>query len=451
MKESPADVVFGLDRVLTDDASTYGPPIESDAAGFGAPVFRQAGLQPALADESMVTESLVGAAPILPFGGVKDDAGRAEHEQRASCCPFPHGDGFGLSCEGAGNLLASQHDGRAGGSQQSIASGVRELELSTPSPPSPRGMVQDDAAQKLKESVESQHVWAGLPYAGTTGACENSQGREVVEQLWKSSWNTLSTAAAGGQTGNPMWGSGQYGGGSSSGTMWTEAAMSGRSWPSLLGAVGEKGSLASSEPFPRLSWASDETMLYGDGTDGSRNNPWSDTHGHGLESGFAGGTTREPRFESSDFSTAALTHSLQAEQGAARGEGASSWTLASDGTAAHDTQSGTRMEEGSIGSKRRIWYRAPNGQFASASQVRVGGEGGDGSSNGGGSSRGSEPFRRIRRRRKSEEVERKYRCDFAGCDKAYGTLNRTYRIVRGVQLVRRCMTMLTLTLSPSGH
>lgn len=451
MKESPADVVFGLDRVLTDDASTYGPPIESDAAGFGAPVFRQAGLQPALTDESMVTESLVGAAPILPFGGVKDDAGRAEHQQLVSCWPVPHGNGFGLPFGATGSLIASQHDGPAGGSQESIASGVRELELSTPSPPSPRGVVQDDAALDLKESVESQHVWSGFSHAGNAGTCDDSQEREVVEQLGKCSWNTLSTAAVGGESGNPMWGSGQYGRGSSPGTMWTEAAMSGRGWPSLLGAVGERSSLASSQPFPRLPWALDDTMLYGDGMEGSRNNPWSDSQGHGLENGFAGGTIRESHFESSDFSAAVLTQSLQPEQDTARGEGSSGWTLTSDGTAAYDAQRGNRTEEGSIGSKRRIWYRAPNGQFASASQVRMGREGGDGSSNGEGSSRGSEPFRRIRRRRKSEEVERKYRCDFAGCDKAYGTLNRTYGIVGGVQLVQRCMTMLTLTLSPSGH
>ncbi len=396
----------------------------------------------------MVTESLVGPSLTLRFEGVKDDAGRSGHKQRASYCPVPHGDGFGLPCGATANLLASQHNGRAGGSQESIASEVRELQLSTPSPPSPRGVVQDDVAQDLKDSIESQHVWAGVPCADTTGTCDNSQGREVVEQLGKSSWSTLSTVAAGGETENPMWGSGQYGGGSSPGTIWTEAAMSGRSWPSLLGSIGERSSLASSQPFPRLQWALDETMLYGDGMEGSRNNPWSDTQGHGLESGFAGGTIREPRFGSSDFSTAALTHSLQPEQEAAQGEGASSWTLASDGTAVYDAQRGNRMEEGSIGSKRRIWYRAPNGQFASASQVRVGGEGGDGSSNGGGSSRGSEPFRRIRRRRKSEEVERKYRCDFPGCDKAYGTLNRTSRIVREAQLEQRCMAMLTTDLRP---
>lgn len=87
---------------------------------------------------------------------------------------------------------------------------------------------------------------------------------------------------------------------------------------------------------------------------------------------------------------------------------------------------GGRIEEGSIGSKKRIWYRAPNGQFASATQAFSGNFPGDGSGGSGQDSLhgSSEGFRRIRRRRKSEEVERKYRCDYDGCDKAYGTLNR---------------------------
>ncbi|GAC99460.1 potential zinc finger protein [Pseudozyma hubeiensis SY62] len=105
--------------------------------------------------------------------------------------------------------------------------------------------------------------------------------------------------------------------------------------------------------------------------------------------------------------------------------------LSGPGSSALDANSnlvGGRMEEGCIGSKKRIWYRAPNGQFASATQAVSGqlarDENGSGSGQGG--SRGSVAIRRIRRRRKSEEVERKYRCDFDGCDKAYGTLNRTY-------------------------
>lgn len=87
---------------------------------------------------------------------------------------------------------------------------------------------------------------------------------------------------------------------------------------------------------------------------------------------------------------------------------------------------GGRMEEGCIGSRKRIWYRAPNGQFVSATQALSGQfvSDGDGNSYGQGSSTGSEGIRRIRRRRKSEEVERKYRCDYDGCEKAYGTLNR---------------------------
>ncbi|CDW98269.1 hypothetical protein [Sporisorium scitamineum] len=85
---------------------------------------------------------------------------------------------------------------------------------------------------------------------------------------------------------------------------------------------------------------------------------------------------------------------------------------------------GGRVEEGCIGTKKRIWYRAPNGQFASATQALFGHYAGEGHDNKGqSSSTSSGGIRRIRRRRKSEEVERKYRCDFDGCDKAYGTLN----------------------------
>ncbi|TKY90934.1 hypothetical protein EX895_000932 [Sporisorium graminicola] len=85
---------------------------------------------------------------------------------------------------------------------------------------------------------------------------------------------------------------------------------------------------------------------------------------------------------------------------------------------------GGRIEEGCIGSKKRVWYRAPNGQFASATQALSGQHTMDSHGNDEQSSQSSSVgIRRIRRRRKSEDVERKYRCDYDGCDKAYGTLN----------------------------
>ncbi|PWY96958.1 hypothetical protein BCV70DRAFT_49981 [Testicularia cyperi] len=82
------------------------------------------------------------------------------------------------------------------------------------------------------------------------------------------------------------------------------------------------------------------------------------------------------------------------------------------------------------GGRRRIWYRAPNGQFASAAQMLSHHVNGGESQGSNGSSSG---IRRIRRRRKSEEIDRKYRCDYPGCDKAYGTLNHlnTHRTGNG--------------------
>ncbi|EPQ29048.1 uncharacterized protein PFL1_03337 [Pseudozyma flocculosa PF-1] len=95
-----------------------------------------------------------------------------------------------------------------------------------------------------------------------------------------------------------------------------------------------------------------------------------------------------------------------------------------------------RLEVLEQNGKRRTWYRGSNGQFASGSRPTPLNEL-DGSSAGAASGRGgagregpTQPLRRIRKRRKGDEIDRKYICDFAGCDKAYGTLNRRCRARR---------------------
>lgn len=142
----------------------------------------------------------------------------------------------------------------------------------------------------------------------------------------------------------------------------------------------------------------------------------------------ASGSTRgiHPRSVSFESSLGQHGDSSAARDGAKVQQGSFAALRSSSGVAGVNLGGG-RMEEGCIGSKRRIWYRAPNGQFASATQALSGQIAGDGHDNNGQrSSMSSGGLRRIRRRRKSEEVERKYRCDFDGCDKAYGTLNRKY-------------------------
>ncbi|KAN0060469.1 hypothetical protein ACQY0O_007800 [Thecaphora frezii] len=75
-----------------------------------------------------------------------------------------------------------------------------------------------------------------------------------------------------------------------------------------------------------------------------------------------------------------------------------------------------RMETQEENGRRRIWHRAPNGQFASLTSLAQRREGGTEQAD-------STSPRRIRKRRKGDEIERRYACDFPGCSKAYGTLN----------------------------
>lgn len=74
-----------------------------------------------------------------------------------------------------------------------------------------------------------------------------------------------------------------------------------------------------------------------------------------------------------------------------------------------------------VNGRRRSWRRASNGQFASAAQLQQGD-----SDNMRQKHAGPHNTKLIRKRRKSEEIDRKYRCNFGDCPKAYGTLNRKY-------------------------
>ncbi|SNX84102.1 uncharacterized protein MEPE_02810 [Melanopsichium pennsylvanicum] len=182
-------------------------------------------------------------------------------------------------------------------------------------------------------------------------------------------------------------------------------------------------SLASSRSLPELTWTSTD--------------PWlSHSNAGGVQGDHEGGSpiTREAQqcydaFRESNHSGTSRDANADQHDGqkavsrAIRDLSSEQRALGLGGNNVAESVGENRMEEGSIGSKRRIWYRAPNGQFASATQALNEQLDVSGSGNGWGSTRSNDVIRRIRRRRKSEEVERKYRCDFDGCDKAYGTLN----------------------------
>lgn len=211
-----------------------------------------------------------------------------------------------------------------------------------------------------------------------------------------------------------------------------------------LTSTGGTSSLASSRSLPELSWSLNDPWL------GRPSTEWLQEEQEDVvlvrrDSTMQPGAVHRESTHSESTTLAAgpiPRTSTSTGPGDVNANRDSTATLASSSYTTGSRLIGTRMEEGSIGSKRRIWYRAPNGQFASATQAPTGPSTGETNGNGEGSSRGNEGIRRIRRRRKSEEVERKYRCDFPGCEKAYGTLNRKYSRVwddmRGDAISRRC-------------
>ncbi|SJX60763.1 uncharacterized protein SRS1_11989 [Sporisorium reilianum f. sp. reilianum] len=190
-----------------------------------------------------------------------------------------------------------------------------------------------------------------------------------------------------------------------------------------LATSGTTSSLGSSQSLPGSTLTSNDAWLSRDGGESLQDRSFSGRDRTEASASARGIPSRSVSFESSfdqgrNSSLDGQGSNLQLGPNAA---------LGSNGEVTSASLAGGRIEEGCIGSKRRIWYRAPNGQFASVTQALTGQFAGDGNGNNGqGGSTSNAGIRRIRRRRKSEEVERKYRCDYDGCDKAYGTLNRKY-------------------------
>lgn len=242
----------------------------------------------------------------------------------------------------------------------------------------------------------------------------------------------LSYVDSGQERSNPMWGLGEEGFGGTVGGDWKSLHASGADSYYQSSSTGGTSSLASSRSMPEMTTSSGDPWITGVDTD------WmNDEHYGGVQ-------FRREDSRGSQVGGRGLQGSSDSSNGAPTtpsGTTAFSFTGSRDagsatGTAHRSMGNGTmvnRVEEGLIGSKRRIWFRAPNGQFASATQTPSsllhGGT--TGNDHGEGGSRGNDGIRRIRRRRKSEEVDRKYRCDYVGCDKAYGTLNRKSRPPHG--------------------
>lgn len=220
---------------------------------------------------------------------------------------------------------------------------------------------------------------------------------------------------------NPMWGSGVYQAGA-------ESYGLGRNGNDGS-ATGGTSSLSSSRSLPELGWTSGDAWVSRDGTG------WL----NGDQDDLSLYQQREERqyIQSAGTGVSSMA-SMSSTPGPIAYTNASPQALSMDRSSRSTTQDGndiqegnlggTRMEEGSIGSKRRVWYRAPNGQFTSATQLQSGRLAGNGNESGESTAGAGQGIRRIRRRRKSEEVDRKYRCDFDGCDKAYGTLNREWNV-----------------------
>lgn len=304
-------------------------------------------------------------------------------------------------------------------SQDLIASGVRRLHLSSSpaatAPPLPHAFGEYDSSDKpfcgqewLQPSTWEQRVAEDgmqLPYLCAEAHEEARRNSENL--MWTSAPSSLTpslgsssresnTHVHGGSESHPT--SGNTSSLSSSRSISQTNASLGKAWPGPEAYELVHGDGDQRQVFPP-KWEEDHGIVREIGHNGALANYG---HNHGVEASF----------------------SRKLVEGAGH-------EVTGPGSSTLDANShlvGGRMEEGCIGSKKRIWYRAPNGQFASATQVVSGrpAQGENSSGNGQGGSGGSEAIRRIRRRRKSEEVDRKYRCDFDGCDKAYGTLNRTY-------------------------
>lgn len=235
---------------------------------------------------------------------------------------------------------------------------------------------------------------------------------------------------------NPMWGSATYYAQSNSESDTADAYMGSSSGQESFMATASTSGAASSRWQRHLAWQSTNPWQHANGEPSPQNGLAEDKFRHITGHETASGVQQR---------AACFESGLDRYDGVNKPrEGAASPAMTfpfvgSSSMITSGSPGAGRMEEGCIGSRKRVWYRAPNGQFASARKVISGGFAANGLGQAVQSGTGSSPsIRRIRRRRKSEEVDRKYRCDYEGCDKAYGTLNRGYhRSFSRVAMVER--------------
>lgn len=316
------------------------------------------------------------------------------------------------------------NDGDTG--QLAIASGLRNMELAAhPSTPTIRrqhglGLVPDNVAMSHLVPGHGDFDSGTYLEQGTSDTwrlshldvtLRNGLGGELaplagVSMERKLRWGTETQHMSAEST--------QWNDFSDSGLYIDDMHRGNETWTSTVGA----SSPTISRSLPDLCWASNSPLLNRVGTEWERD---------GLSCSQDGPQPSETRVRSSCATAMSILGALPGPLASATNTaGPQTWgSVSSKRSVAPEHQtSANRMEEGTIGSKKRIWYRAPNGQFASATETQYGHSTVGGAGIGEGSARSNDGIRRIRRRRKSEEVERKYRCDYEGCNKAYGTLNR---------------------------
>ena len=339
--------------------------------------------------------------------------------------------------------------------QQGIASGVRALNLSSrPSLsyfPTHHGpcLVGEDGSSKTATCPE----WLHPATDGEPGVGQPTRLPFFGDALHSHLDGHLASLLESSQERNPMWGLRGHPTGTSFGADPKDLYSPVHTSQEGSTSTGGTSSLASSRSLPELTWSSNDPWL------GRSSTEWlQEDQEDGVlvkrDSTMQPGTVHRDSTYSGSTTLAAGPlpgTSTRTGPGDVNANRDSTATFASSSYTTGSRLIGTRMEEGSIGSKRRIWYRAPNGQFASATQALTGPSAAEANVNGEGSSRVNEGIRRIRRRRKSEEVERKYRCDFPGCEKAYGTLNRKYSRaeddMRGDALSGRCSADYAISCS----
>lgn len=331
-----------------------------------------------------------------------------------------------LSAQGTmhGSALQDGHDFRS----QTIATRVGALEIS--SPPSRASFANHHALGFYgndTNKIRTDQGWAQPVASQQHGSNAFLRLTGFDDDSQNGMSGSLAPVFEPSQVQNPMWGLGEH---RVCGVLGEQSAMfhgaehHGHEGSTATGSS-SFSSLASSHSFPDPTWSSTDPWLSRHGL------AWlQEDHEDRTRLGQENGMVATERASLGTYQSASATSiagdsaNITSGRQDARVRRDVPSLAEAGGSTSGERVVGNRVEEGSIGSKRRIWYRAPNGQFASATQTLSGSSTNQGNGNGDGRPRGGDGIRRIRRRRKSEEVERKYRCDFEGCDKAYGTLNR---------------------------